>query len=225
MIAILHFTMLKTCAILAVTLLGLVQAQTAFQGFEPGNLVVSRSVYTGDASTVKVGQKLPPNCPATATCPTGTATNDGTYPNVWNNNKVDGSFGVTSPIFLDQITTSGTLIDSLAVPVSTLVTSFSSKSEIALNLSPDGSFLTFMGYIAPEKALDVSNSNTPGVIDPTNPVGDSYYRAVAQVYQSGAIQISKTNAYSGNNGRAAVFANGYFIRPAILTMAGEHLRT
>ena len=123
---------------------------------------------------------------------------------------MDGSFGITSPIFLDQVTTTGTLINSLPVPTSMLVTSFPSKSEVALNLSPDGSFLTFMGYIAPEKALDVSNSNTPGVVDPTNPVGDAYYRAVAQIYQSGAMQVSKTNAYNGNNGRAAIFANGYF---------------
>ena len=36
------------------------------------------------------------------------------------------------------------------------------------------------------------------------------YRAVAQVYASGAIQITTTNAYSGNNGRAAIQANGYF---------------
>ena len=167
-------------------------------GFEPGNLVVSRSVYTGDASTVKVGQKLPPTCPATATCPTGTATNDGTYPNVWNNAKVDASFGVTSPILLDQITTTGTRINTLAVPATVLVTSFPSKSEIGLNLSAEGTLLTFLGYVAPEKALDVSNSNTPGVVDPTNPVGEAYYRAVAQVYQSGAMQISRTNAYNGN---------------------------
>ncbi len=202
--------MLKFVPFPVLCLLATANAQSAFPGFEPGNLVVSRSVYTGDATTVKIGQKLPGNCPATATCPTATATNDGTYPNLWNNAKVDASFGVTSPIFLDQITTTGTRINTLAVPTSVLVTSFPSKSEIGLNLSSDGSMITFMGYVAPEKALDVSNSNTPGVMDPTNPVGDAYYRAVAQVYQSGAIQISKTNAYSGNNGRAAVLANGYF---------------
>ncbi|HEX4593850.1 MAG TPA: hypothetical protein VH157_06230 [Bryobacteraceae bacterium] len=187
-----------------------------FSGFLPGNLVVSRSVYTGDASTVTVGQKLPPNCPATAACGSATATDTGAFPaigsnnNVWNNNKADGSFGVTSPIFLDQLTVEGTRIDTLPVPTNMLVTSFSSKSEIALNLSPDGAVLTFMGYIAAPNTLDVSNSNTPGVVDPTNPVGGSYYRAVAQVYASGAIQVTNTNAYSGNNGRAAILANGYY---------------
>src|SRR6266404_7989916 len=111
-------------------------ADSVFTGFLPGNLVLSRSVYTGDASTVTVGQKLPPNCPATAACPTGTATNTGAFPaigssnNVWGNETVDGSFGVTSPIFLDQITTEGTRINTLAVPTSLLVTSFPSKSEV-----------------------------------------------------------------------------------------------
>jgi len=194
-----------------------VVAQAPFPGFLPGNLVVSRSVYTGTASTVTVGQKLPPTCPAAASCPTATATDNGSYPsttssnNVWNNDKVDGSFGVTSPIFLDQITTAGTRINSLAVPASMLVTSFPSKSELALNLSQDGGVITFIGYIAPVNAIDVSNSNTPLVVDPTNPVGGTgYYRGVAQVYASGAIQITNTNAYSGNNGRAAILANGYF---------------
>lgn len=184
-------------------------ADPIFDGFIPGNLVVSRSVYMGTASTVMVGQPLPPNCPATAKC-SSPATNDGTYPLVWNNANADGSFGVTSPIFLDQITTEGTRINTLAVPASMVVTSFSSKSEIALNLTPEGDVLTFMAYVAPVNAIDISNSNTPGVMDPTNPVGESAYRAVVQVYPSGAMQVTDTNAYSGNNGRAAILANGYF---------------
>ena len=59
-------------------------------------------------------------------------------------------------------------------------------------------------------AVDVSNSNTPGVYDPTNPSGGSYFRAVAQVGANGAIQVTPTNAYSGNNGRAAILANGLY---------------
>ena len=61
-----------------------------------------------------------------------------------------------------------------------------------------------MGYVSPIDALDVSNSNTPGVIDPTNPVSESVFRAVAQVDQLGRFQFTATNAYSGNNGRAAI---------------------
>jgi len=181
----------------------------SFAGFTPGNLVVSRSVYTGDASTVTIGQKLPPNCPLTASCPTKAATDDGTYPNVFNNALVDGSFGVTSPIYLDQITTGGNLISTYLVS-SILSTSFSSKSELALNLSDDRSSLIFMAYVVGPNVLDVSNSNTPGVYDSTNPVGNSYYRAIAQVDTSGNLQYTETNAYSGNNGRAAVLADGLY---------------
>jgi hypothetical protein len=87
------------------------------------------------------------------------------------------------------------------------VTSFSSKSELALNLSTDGEYLTFMGYVAPIGAIDVSNSNTPAVIDPTNPVTSTSYRGVAQVDQDGKFHFTITNAYSGNNGRAAILHN------------------
>jgi len=179
--------------------------------FFPGNLVVSRSVYDNNPGNVQVGQVLPPNCTSGCTM----ATNDGTYPEVWNNDAVDGSFGITSKIYLDQVSPNGFLINSLEVPNSSqgnigstsdqLVTSFSSKSELALNLSPDRKYLTFMGYVSPIDALDVSNSNTSGAFDPTNPVGESVYRAVAKVNQRGVFQFTATNAYSGNNGRAAIY--------------------
>ena len=58
--------------------------------------------------------------------------------------------------------------------------------------------------------VDVSNSNTPVVYDPTNPAGGSYFRAVVQVGANGAIQMTPTNAYRGNNGRAAILANGVY---------------
>lgn len=188
--------------------------------FSPGNLLVSRSVYDNNPNNVQVGiTVLPPNCVATSgSCsPVVTAINDGTYPYVWNNDSVNGSFGITSKIFLDEITTDGSLVNSLEVPNSSqtgvpptkdqMVTSFSSKSELALNLSTDHSSLTFMGYFAPIDALDVSNSNTPGAVDPTNPVGVNAYRVIAQVNQKGQFRFTKTNAYSGNNGRAAVLNN------------------
>jgi hypothetical protein len=88
-----------------------------------------------------------------------------------------------------------------------MVTSFSSKSELALNLSLDGNFLTFMGYKAAVNTVDASNSNTPLVVDPTNPVGTSFFRVVARLDQFGRFTFSETNAYSGNNGRAAILNN------------------
>ena len=184
--------------------------------FYPGNLVVSRSVYDNNANNVKVGALLPTNCAETVG-PCVAATNNGKYPEVFNNVIPDAAFGVTAKIYLDQITPSGFLLDSLEVPNSSfknvrsesdqLVTSFSSKSEIALHLSTDGKLLSFMGYVAPIDAIDVSNSNTPGAVDPTNPVGTSFYRAVATVNRAGKFTFTETNAYSGNNGRSAILNN------------------
>jgi len=189
------------------------QAAHASQ-FQPGNLVVSRSVYDNLSSNVQPGTVLPPNCASTqGGCSASTgATNDGTYPYVWNNDAYDGSFGITARAYLDQITPNGQLVNTLEVPNSMnpgqggdqMVTSFSSKSEMALNLSTDGKYLTFMGYVAPVNTVDVSNSNTPGAVDPTNPVGQNFYRAVARVDENGQFKFTETNAYSGNNGRAAI---------------------
>jgi hypothetical protein len=183
--------------------------------FTPGNIVVSRSIYTPSPSSVVVGQTLPPGCvPNTGnkvTC--GTAAVDGTFPVVFNNDIPDPSFGITSPIYLDQMTPTGTILNTLQVPNSSttsgdqLVTSFSSKSEEALHLSTDGTYLTFMDYVAPLNTIDVSNGNTPAVIDPTNPVPGTYYRAVATVNSQGQFAFTETNAYSGNNGRAALYVN------------------
>ncbi|MGO8913077.1 MAG: hypothetical protein ACLQDM_27655 [Bradyrhizobium sp.] len=186
--------------------------------FRPGNLLVSRSVYDNNnpPNIVPGTTQLPPNCVA-PNCVT--ATDGGQYPFVFNNDAVDGSFGVTAKMVLDQLEPSGRFINSLEVegphhwdrsdqPTSDrVVTSFSSKSEIALNLSTDGQVVTFMGYQAPLSALDVSNSNTPAVVDPTNPVPGSFFRVVGEVDARGHFRFTKTNAYSGNNGRAAILNN------------------
>jgi hypothetical protein len=206
-----------------------VAADEDFFLFIPDTLVLSRSVYAGNAATVTVGQTLPPGCvagtvPVTllvggtanvkVTC--GTAVADGTYPTVFNNDGPDGSFGVTSPIFLDSITSDGFLLGTLPIPSDQIVTSFSSKSELALNRSTDGKSITFGGYrggpgfVTGPNQLDVSNSNTPGVVDPTNPVVSQYYRSVAEVDAFGHLQITEGNAYSGNNGRAAIKAHSLY---------------
>lgn len=181
----------------------------------PGNLVVSRSVYAGTANSVTVGQVLPPGCvPNTANKVTCSNANvNGVYPYVFNNISADAAFGITSPLYLDQLTPGGTLVGTLPVPNNTtgsgdgLVTSFSSKSEGGLHLSTDGQTLSFMDYVAPVNAIDVSNSNTPGANDPTNPVPGAYYRAAATVNAQGQFTFTETNAYSGNNGRAAIYVN------------------
>jgi hypothetical protein len=168
----------------------------------PGNLLVSGSSYR-EADIQPGVTQLPPGCTGPS-CATATATADGAYPYVFNNDAADGSFGVASPIFLDQLTPSGSLVSRIKVPADQLVTSFSSKSEDALNLSTSGREVTFMDYVAAPRELDVSNSNTPGVIDPTNPVPGAYYRAVGRLNRFGKFSFTETNAYSGNNGRAAI---------------------
>jgi hypothetical protein len=131
----------------------------------PGDLLVSESYYTNDPGIVAGQTVLPPGC--TSGCATAVA--NGNYPYVFNNDSVDGSFGVTSRLFLREITPFGRTEDVLPVPSSELNTSFSSKSEGALNLSSDGKYVTFIDYVAPSDTVDVSNANTPGVIDSTNP--------------------------------------------------------
>ena len=219
--------------------------------FAPDSLVLTRSVYEGTADTVTIGEVLPPGCPGgpngsyvvnvptttpgvttsvTVTC--GIASDNGEFPNdndshnVWNNAGSDGSFGISSPIFLDNLSLDGDRLGTLPIPTDKIVTSFSSKSELALNLSVDGRSLTFMGYhgglgcgggpVSPTapSLIDVSASNTPAICDPTNPVISSfvsnpvvptaYYRAVAEVDADGRFRVTDGNAYSGDNGRAAI---------------------
>ncbi len=217
--------------------------------FAEDSLVLSKTVYVGTASTVIAGEALPPGCMGGATgltvqvpllaggtlgvaVPCGFASDNGEFPNdqdahnVWNNSGSDGSFGITSPIFLENITEDGWVLGTLPIPSDRIVTSFSSKSELALNRSADGKSLTFMGYhggvgcggdtVSPTapNLIDVSASNTPGICDPTNAVFSNlqnspniptaYYRAVAEVDAHGELSITDGNAYSGDNGRAAI---------------------
>jgi hypothetical protein len=203
-----------------------------FRGFVPGSIVLSGTVYAGNADTVTAGEALPFGClntgpvtspnPATVNVPlqppsTGTtavtvscgyASDNGEAPNVkdshnvWNNANTDPNFGVSSPIVLWDLAPDGFELGVLPIPSDEIVTSFSSKSELALNRSADGRSLTFMGYRggpgcptltldattniltqgtnlgpwSPTAAnlIDVSASSTPGLCDPTNPAVASY---------------------------------------------------
>ncbi|WP_201776484.1 hypothetical protein [Streptacidiphilus carbonis] len=185
---------------------GTAQAASGKASLVPGDLLVSRLHYTGTPDLITAGQTV---------LPTGAvAIADGGFTHVWDNVSVDPNFGVTAPVYLDQLTPRGTPVDTTAVPTGApgassvghdlLTSSFSSKSEMALNLSSSGSAVTFMGYVAPANTLDASNGNTPAVIDPTNPDSQSVYRAVGELGTNGKFSFTETNAYSGDNGRAAI---------------------
>ena len=174
--------------------------------FTSGDLIVSRTVYSGTASTVTVGQMLPPGAASAVA-----ATSNGSFPAVFQNETPDPSFGISSPIYLDRLKSNGSLISTVTIDPTLISSSFASKSELALNISTDGSAISFMGYKAPINAIDVSNSNTAAVVDTTNPVPSTYSRAIAQVnLTTGNLTVTPVNAYSGNNGRAAVLANGNY---------------
>ena len=87
--------------------------------FAEDSLVLSKSVYAGSASTVIVGEALPPGCMGGASgltvqvpviaggalgvpVPCGFASDNGEFPNdqdshnVWNNSSTDNSFGITN---------------------------------------------------------------------------------------------------------------------------------
>ena len=161
-----HVARAATTALLALT--GFLAAPAAANAQD---LLVTRSVYQGannlSGNPLQVGDALPIN-------PGVNAIASGAYPSVWNNDSVDANFGVTAPIYVDTLTPSGTVLNTLNVTAATaalgmeVTTSFSSKSELAINASTNGQSFTLMGYVAAPQLLDVSNSNTPNHYDSTN---------------------------------------------------------
>ena len=104
----------------SVTLMGVQTARadddSGLPFFLPFNLAVTRSVYVDTGSITAGTTVLPPNC-SPANCPTPvTAVTSSAYPYVFNNDTVDGNFGITSKIFLDQVTPFGWLFSSFEVP-------------------------------------------------------------------------------------------------------------
>jgi hypothetical protein len=202
----------KKALVLAIMSVGFSQAALATPYFTPGNLIVSETTYDNNAN-VHVGDQLSVKTFGTggAANTYNIATNDGSSLNVFKNEVPDPSFGVSSAITLQQMTTSGAFVSNLAIDTTRMTTSFASKSELALNVSTDGQSISFMGYASPIDAIDVSNSNTTQAYDATNPVTTTVARAIGTVdLNSGAVSVTDVNAYSGNNGRAAVQANGQY---------------
>jgi hypothetical protein len=210
-------SLLVGCGAAAFVQVAIAAADDSF--LQPGSLVISSSSYegwTGAVASLKVGTPLANT--DTATIP---AISDNNYVTVWNNDTVDGSFGVTSPVYLTAIEPySGRVLNRLRVPTAQVVTSFSSKSELALHFAQDehGSHLVFVGYASPGVgALDVSNSDAVAGQDPTNPVtfafGSDYafHRTIVSLDDDGHFSYTPTINYGGNNGRAALLgSNGLY---------------
>ncbi|HVR60275.1 MAG TPA: hypothetical protein VMU50_00175 [Polyangia bacterium] len=186
---------------------------------KPNALVISSSTYDrtqGAVASLTVGSVLAGSAKATAAATTGN-----NYVHVWDNSKVDASFGVTSAIQLTAIEPhSGHVFATLSVPPTQVVTSFPSKSELGLHVTNDasGAHLVFVGYAgAGIGALDVSNADAVPGQDPSNPVtfafGSTYAfaRTIVAMDSHGSFTYTPTINYGGNNGRSALLgSNGLY---------------
>ncbi|NBR24472.1 MAG: hypothetical protein EBU08_12015, partial [Micrococcales bacterium] len=111
----------------------------------------------------------------------------------------------SAPVFIDEYTTTGTLVQSVPMPFVTsgsnrkFTMSGTSTTEGFLNLSPDGQYLTFGGY-----------DNIPGVIGISSSTATGTNRIVARVTQNGTINTSTriSDGYDGNSIRSAATVDG-----------------
>jgi hypothetical protein len=183
----------------------------------PDSVVISGTVFPRSGVKLDVGDTLPyatnygaapEPAPALAQ-----AVAPGQFPYIFNNDGPDGSFAVQTPIDLWDVSPWGQPLGTVHVPANEMTTSFSSKSELALNVATDGQSLSFSGYGAPAGEFDASNSNTPGSFDVTNPdlqgENSSYtaggvYRVTGDLSSQGRWTFTETNSYSGDNERAAL---------------------
>lgn len=176
----------------------------------PNSVVISGTVFPRDGVAVSPGQQLPFAANWGNTVPEPAAIDaqavaGGQYPYVFNNASTDGSFGVDTPIELWDASLRGWPLGTVHVPTSAMTTSFESKSELAINVSTGGQDLSFSGYNAPAGTFDASNSNTPGLVDPTNPdLAGPYFRVAGDLNSDGRMTFTETNSYTGDNGRAVL---------------------
>ena len=111
----------------------------------------------------------------------------------------------SAPVFIDEYTTTGTLVQSVPMPFVTsgsnrkFTMSGTSTTEGFLNLSPDGQYLTFGGY-----------DNIPGVSGISSTTATATNRIVARVTQNGTINTSTriSDGYDGNSIRSAATVVG-----------------
>jgi hypothetical protein len=184
----------------------------------PNSLVIFSTTYDNTQGAVAL---LAPGTPIGTPPAANTACAPNDYVQVWNNTSCDGNFGITSPIQLTAIEPhSGHVFQSITVPTGQVVTSFSSKSEGALNFTRDknGPHLVLVGYAdSGVGALDVSNADAVPGQDLSNPVtiafGSTYAfrRTIVAVDAHGHFSFTPTINYGGDNGRAGLLgSNGLY---------------
>src|ERR1700761_3825111 len=107
------------------------------------SLLISTTTYqdAGEVANLVAGASALPGNKAGQT---STAVSNGNLNTVWNNEKGDPSFGVTSAISLSDLNANtGAVLASTTINPNIVSTSFSSKSELGLNLTKTSS-----GYVA-----------------------------------------------------------------------------
>lgn len=182
--------------------------------FEPGTLVISSTTYDktqGDVATLSKGSLIGTTNKAV------TAVAGNNYVDVWDNDSVDGNFGVTSAIRLSDVDpVTGRVRHSGVVPTDQVVTSFSSKSEGGIRITQawPNARLVIVGYAgAGIGRFDVSNSDAVAGQDLSNPVtiafGSDYAfaRTVVSIDSEGNIGYTPTIAYGGDNGRGGLLGS------------------
>ena len=211
-------------AVAAVLSLSAVTAHAQLGAYTTSDLIVSSTTYydpgfaAGTAlpySTTFSGSTLNASA-GSAFCASADCTS-----NVWTNSLKtganDANFGLSSAITISAVNTKTGATDA-SVNLTALagaagvkaVTSFASKSELALNFTPDYSAVTFMAYNTGTLGLlDVSNSNSfagsePGNTDTQTPTQRG---VITFNLSTNSVQQTLTGAYSGNNGRAAILGS------------------
>jgi hypothetical protein len=115
--------------------------------------------------------------------------------------------GASAPVFVDEYTSTGTLVQSFALPTSAgggqfaLTDSGSASSNGNMTLALDSSALVLTGYNAGTGVASITSTSTTG--------GSAVLRTIGLITVAGTIDTSTTTtAFSGNNIRSATSTNG-----------------
>ncbi len=123
--------------------------------------------------------------------------------------RVNGTTNAATAVFVDEYTTTGTLVQSIALPTTStgsqkaLTASATATAEGYLNLSTDGQYVLLTGYGADAGTASVATSLNTGAT-PVN-------RVVGRITAAGVVDTSTAlggGAYSAASFRSATSTNG-----------------